>query len=160
MHRLARLGLLLRSVGSIDGRKRLQKIVHILQERGITFDQVFEFSFYGPYSAGLRLDMDVLRDEKLIREESGHRYAYQPQPEFLELLNKLAGPEYPRWADFAKQLNAYEPKKLEALSTILFLQGRGYEEEGVRRIFMTRKPHLVDLLDEALQTITAMPTFP
>jgi len=53
----------------IDGRKRLQKIVFMLQENFKTeFNYTFTSYLYGPYSPQLQNDLDILAQTGYLRE--------------------------------------------------------------------------------------------
>src|SRR5690606_25027353 len=57
------------ATGGITGRKKCQKLVHILQECGIDFGLDFDLALYGAYSSGLQSLMDSLVEEKFLNQE-------------------------------------------------------------------------------------------
>lgn len=54
----------------IKGRTRLQKIVFLLEEQGISFGYEFKPYLYGPYSADLKNNVAMLTELGLLNEES------------------------------------------------------------------------------------------
>jgi uncharacterized protein YwgA len=54
---------------TLRGRTRLQKTIKLLQERGLQCNYDFSMHYYGPYSEGLRADVDMLGSLGLVREE-------------------------------------------------------------------------------------------
>lgn len=149
MKHLIALGQLLRDVGPVDGRKKLQKIVHILQEGGVDFSVSYEYSNFGPYSIELKGGMDELVTASLVSESplsSGKGYRYAITAGFLKILEKLEVGS-PRWAVIAKEMNAMEAKDLEGISTILFLRAKGWSGEELEERFHALKQHLAENFD-------------
>lgn len=77
----AKIAAIIKQVGVIAGRKKLQKMVYILQRMGFPFREMFHFNFYGPYSDELSLQLEELcnfgfllenRDEQSV--EKCYRY--------------------------------------------------------------------------------------
>lgn len=147
-HYTATIPFLIGKLGTIQGRKKIQKIVHILQSAGAPFAEKFEFSYFGPYSQMLKDEMDTLVKESLITESynpSVNTYSYT--------LNEPAGQcGVEEWIDFAKKLNEYDAKQLEALSTMIFLRNSGYDDTALKPKFTELKLHLVQYVDWASKT--------
>src|SRR5690554_3607077 len=57
------------ATGGITGRKKCQKLVHILQECGSDFDLNFDLALYSTYSSGLQSLMDSLVEEEYLHQE-------------------------------------------------------------------------------------------
>ncbi len=142
---------LLRVLRRVEGRKRLHKQVHILQELGYPFAERFEYSYYGMYSRELRAELGSLVKDKLVKEEASPNqageltYTFESTPALDEFLNGLEVEKEPRWAPLAKHLNSLHTKQLEGVSTVLFLQRRGLRERELRERFHALKPHLKDI---------------
>jgi uncharacterized protein YwgA len=66
----------------IEGRKRFQKTIFLLQEKyGIEFGYRFTSYLYGPYSAQLQNDIDLLaRTDYLKVSKIDHLYLYEITP--------------------------------------------------------------------------------
>ena len=131
----------------IESRKKLQKLVYILQQMGNPFHQQFEYLHYGPYSSDLKREIDQLVEAGLIQEESTQahifsQYNYGPTANLSDLLRNFGGEEKPSWAELATDLNRESPQTLEAISTILFLRQKGFGEDRLRARFCELKPAL------------------
>jgi uncharacterized protein YwgA len=59
---------LIAMLGEVEGRKRIQKLVYLLQWLGAPLPQEFGFHFYGPYSEVLDFHLTWLRDTEVIAE--------------------------------------------------------------------------------------------
>lgn len=118
------LGLLER----VDGRKKFQKLVHILQELGYPFNERFEYSYYGMYSAQLRGELDSLSADSLIVEKpttnqfGNPAYSFEKTNQLDALLEEVCVEKDPAWSAAAKALNSFQPQMLEGISTILYLR--------------------------------------
>lgn len=155
MDLLLNVALLVRACGEIKGRKKLQKIVYILQEAGGPFRERFGMLHYGPYSSELKSELDLLVDDnnRLIAEEKVQEayetYVYSPGEKLDELLTSVEATPEPSWAKTARDLNKRSAQMLEAVSTILFLQRRGFDSDRIEERFKKIKPQLAALFDEA-----------
>lgn len=137
----------------VKGRKKLQKLVHILQELGYPFRESFEYSFYGMYSQQLRSELDVLVEEHFISETeiSGQNgFKFEAMPPLGSLLCDLEMTDRPEWADLAMRLNQKSPQELEAISTILVFQRRGLSGVALKEKVLELKPHLASIYDKAV----------
>jgi len=69
MEGLVQLAKLVHTCGTIEGRKKLQKLVHLLQSTGCGgFTQEFGYLHYGPYSPQLREEVEQLERLGLVKE--------------------------------------------------------------------------------------------
>ena len=151
-----RIAHLLRHLKQVDGRKKLQKLVHTLQELGYPFDEYFEYSFYGMYSKQLRDELDALVSSKLVTEHEnrhsfGSTFSFEATPQLDELLSDLGTATPPEWAATAESLNELSAQELEGISTILFLRRRGFEGAALRDRLIALKPHLRDVVEHCEQ---------
>lgn len=149
MNSVLNLGKLIAVCGVITGRKKLQKIVHLLQVAGFKSDFPHDFGYlhFGPYSHGVKHDLDLLTSEKLVQEQptdaGGHpTFRYSPTPELTGGLDAIGIAASPAWEDEARRLNKQTPQRLEAASTIAFLRERGFKGEQLRTRFRELKPFL------------------
>ncbi len=155
--RLALIAGLIAKLGKIDGRKRLQKIIHLLQARGYEeFSYCFDLHYYGPFSRELADELDFLCQANLIiesKENDTFHYSLNKK------LNRLGTPKNPElklspWDSFAKALNKHETGFLEAASTIAFLEKTGCRTSSqLRSKFNQLKPKLSHLFPEASQFV-------
>lgn len=149
---------LIHSCEEVGGRKKLQKIVHILKTCGHAedFPQDFGYLHYGPFSAEVAAEVDQLTDgdSPLIHEVRPQGkfdpYRYRATEAAGDLLEKLCETDVPAWADRAVELNQRETLELEAISTVLYLQGNGFTGEKLESRFAKLKPSLAGRFDDAL----------
>lgn len=160
MNTLLQLGVLFTVLGEIQGRKKLQKMVHILQGFGVPFNVRFGYHHYGPYSEELQDSIQACLHDKLLNETTipGQfpTSKFCPQPRFADLLEKTGTEKGQPWVNFAQELNRKTPRELEAISTLLYLENEeatGYLEEPLEVAFIGRKPQLENLLQPALEYI-------
>jgi len=147
VHPLLQLAHLVARLQKVKGRKKMQKLVHILQELGHPFPERFEYSYYGMYSVELRNELDRLQSESLIVEEpqengSGDTtYVVKSTPDLDRLVSTLKD-ESTEWVKVAHQLNQWSAPTLEGISTILFFWNRGLEGAQLKQRVLALKPHL------------------
>ncbi len=152
MHPIFRLGLLLIHLREVEGRKKFQKLVHILQVMGGPFPERFALNYFGAYSSDLRTELDAFITEDLIVESpttagpAGEFTAYTltPTAKLKGLLNELPTLPAMPWLAWADELNKKSPKELEGISTILFLVQHQWPVADWEPKFKALKPHLSD----------------
>lgn len=155
MSRMFELLRLVDTCREIQGRKKLQKMVHLLREAGHPFGYRFEFHFHGPFSAELKGAIDSFVAQKLIAERVAEppgeyrQYSYASTPELKRLLEDFGGTGDPEWAELAKRLNGKPAQDLEAISTVAFLMRCGHGGDELKERFMALKPQLANLFDSA-----------
>lgn len=154
---IATLARLVQTLERVEGRTRLQKIVHLLSERfPADFRQRFALHYFGPFSRTVESQMDFLVENGLVSEEapaegSDAAYCYTiPNDKAAEWITYVFGSVAPAWIEFAKRLNEKDKSTLEAVSTIVFLRRRSYDSpEELRQVFARLKPHLKGKFDSA-----------
>lgn len=139
---LDKLISLLKSVKSITGRTKFQKMIFILQNKGLIFPEKFKYHYYGPYSSELQLEIDELVDRRIFNENGeGFSFKYEFNDEFanhvdnnseissnLLLINFLVNQDY---------------QDLELVSTIYYLKNSGYQNDNmIKGKLKILKPHL------------------
>lgn len=149
MNSLIHLARLISVCREVTGRKKLQKIVHLLQAAGHHEDFGYEFGYlhYGPYAHGVKHDLESLNEEGLVIEEptsvgEHQSYMYKASNELGSGLASIGLGDDPSWAGLARDLNKLTPQRLEAASTIVFLRERGFSSERLKRRFDELKPSL------------------
>ncbi|QGP92722.1 hypothetical protein MGLY_21110 [Neomoorella glycerini] len=157
-----RLLTLIKLAGKIHGRKRLQKLVYILQSLGYAFPEEFSYYLYGPYSPELQFEVKAMVDKGLIQENrDGDIYSYSLTENGEEVLNLLNSQQQPySWENLpealVKEVVEQDSQFLELVSTIMYLQNMGYENTEVIDKAKALKPHLCRYMDEALAWVTAL----
>lgn len=133
------LAELISMAGGIDGRKKLQKIVFILKNKGAPFQEKFSYHYFGPYSAELQLEIDDMVTRGVIQEiQSGPGYKYSAGanvPDFDDSTLQS-------YSDLVARLNALPPTILELLATFYYLQAKGYSQSDMLTKTFQLKPHL------------------
>lgn len=145
---------LVAELGQVKGRKRLQKIVHLLgANRFPQFRQRFVLHYYGPFSRQLARELDFLAAAELIKEvhEESGAYTYSVSSngkKFIEELDENDQASQP-WAEFARKLNNQCTEFLEAVSTLVFLKANGTDDVALEGRFAEVKPKLASRFSEA-----------
>ncbi|HEV2803549.1 MAG TPA: hypothetical protein VGW57_01330 [Chthoniobacterales bacterium] len=155
MHPTIRVAQLLHVLRRIEGRKKLQKIVHILQELGAPFFEPFQYSQYGMYSQQLTAEIRHLVNDHLVTEQETYigtnkAFVFEGTDELADLLKSLNVEQDPNWATRGRELNELPAQMLEGISTVLFLRKRGYESEDLRFRLIALKPHLASLAQDCI----------
>lgn len=161
MKRAVELLRLINSCESIKGRKKLQKIVHILQCSGHSFGFKYSFYHHGPFSADLKNEIDFLVSSDFVSEEEKARgeytqYVYSLNPSCLSVMKPMGLEIEPDWRELARELSKRPAKVLESISTILYLFDLDLSESEVRDEFKRLKPHLVDKLETSMSEALAI----
>ena len=125
----------------VRGRKKLQKIVHLLGSRGAKpFSHEFTLHFFGPFSRELADELDFLSEAQIVDETStDSAFTYNTANPRLESFLRRRSPN---WGGFARRLAAERTPFLEALSTYVFLVYSGVPARQVSAAFTKIKPHL------------------
>jgi len=152
------LARLITECDGIVGRKKLQKIVHLLQVAGHGAQFPYEFGYlhFGPYSHGVKYDLDVLCRENLVQQvpiSVGEHttFQYTPAQDLSASLDSVGIIQNPSWGDLARRLNQRTPQQLEAASTVSYLLERGFKGDLLRSRFNELKPALSGLFNEAVK---------
>lgn len=147
-HPVVRIGLLLRRVKVIETRKKVQKIVHILQAMGAPFPERFDFHHYGPFSSELWREIEAFEAEGLVTEAAiqGNlpTFRLEPTNKLLSLLEEDSGVDDEPWVEWAEELNAKRPRRLEGISTLLYFHQRLWPVQTWSSKFKELKPQLMD----------------
>ncbi len=157
MNSILEIGQLLEAVGAVDGRKKFQKLVHILQHFGVPFHFRFGYLHYGPYSSDLDDQLRVFETEGFIKEEPFQAGAFQgyrftPHDSLKKLVGTLAANQPLPLSNLAKELNLKSAQELEAISTILYLESSGKNDADLKAAFCALKPKFAPFYDQRLNT--------
>ncbi len=142
---------LIAELGQVKGRKRLQKLVHLLGAMGFPqFRQRFILHYYGPFSRRLARELDFLGAAGLIEIKegvagfSGFTHSVSPSgTKFLEEVGVQDNESEP-WVSIARKLNGESTESLEAVSTLVFLHANGTSKASLKARFTDVKPKLTD----------------
>ncbi|MFD2750846.1 YwgA family protein [Virgibacillus siamensis] len=108
----------------ISGRKKLQKMIYILQQCHVPFEEKYQFHFYGPYSEELSLRVEELCNLGFIAEEKEERsnyfqYNYTITDDGKAFLNQFKM-DMPEMTTQVARLQEKSSRFLELVSTMLF----------------------------------------
>lgn len=160
MENLLNILRLVSACQSVDGRKKLQKMVYILQECGYPFHERYTLHLFGPYSGELKHEIDMLvgdlLEERVIAAGAYPQYTYQPHAEAARLLARFPSPDAAQWTPLAIDLNRRSAQDLEAISTALYLRRHGFEGERLRQQFVELKPNLAAQFDDANRHVESL----
>ncbi len=135
--------------GHIAGRKKLHKLIYLSQALGFDLGQEFIFHFYGVYSPSLSKDLEIARSWGLIEEEkSGGGYRYSLT---ASRVAQLDGCEFEEVKRIIAGLKEEPTAVLEVLSTIVFLDVRGYTGLQIEKKLEELKKHLSSHFDDAFR---------
>jgi uncharacterized protein YwgA len=157
MNSILIIGQLLQAVEAVEGRKKFQKLIHILQHLGVPFHFRFGYLHYGPYSSELDSQLQTFEAEGLIKEEPLNTglyktYRFTAQEGLKELVSNLKAEQPLPLADLAKELNQKTAQELEAISTLFYLQSAGKQGEELKNAFCSLKPKFASDFDQRLKS--------
>jgi uncharacterized protein len=126
----------------VTGRKKLQKMVYILQSFGVPFQEKFHFHFYGPYSEELFLRVEELCNLGFVEEEKEVKsnylqYHYSLTNDGTQFLNQFSV-QMPSCTESIELLQSKSSRFLELVSTMLFFKDLPKDE--VEEKVQTVKP--------------------
>lgn len=138
--------------GQIEGRKKIHKIVYIIQQLANPFQPPYEFrwNYYGVYSEDLAGELSIGEFFGILRETPIMEYGYRTYAiEVADETNHsvIAGDE--RLKRLVAYLNSKEPRLLEVLSSIMFFENEGLKGEAINEKLYAYKGHLAEFFDEA-----------
>ena len=146
------------ATGEVVGRKKCQKLIHILQECGHDFGFDFKLALYGAYSSDLQSQLENFVQNRYIREVpsttdvAGYRTSkFVTSPHSPKILKILGLDQEPAWKNLANDLNQRTSRELEATSTIMFLRRNGTQDAQLPEKFAALKPHLVDIYESGIE---------
>lgn len=144
------------TVDEVVGRKKCQKLIHILQECGCDFGFNFKLALYGAYSSALQENLEEFVEQGYLQEEivssgtSDYSTSKFTSKEKCRAVLRIFGDvEQPAWSKLLIDLNQRSTRDLEATSTIMYLRRVAVREEVLQERFEILKPHLKDVFAEA-----------
>ncbi len=142
----------------ITGRKKLQKMIYILQKCNIPFEEKYQFHFYGPYSEELTLRVEELCNlgflmEKREEKTSYYQYRYQITTAGEEFLKQFSI-DLPEMTEKIELLKEKSARFLELVSTMLYFDYLEEHEQIAKLHQMKPKQNFADQeIKEALHFI-------
>lgn len=141
-------------VNEVYGRKKLQKMIHLIESSGTSLPFRYEYHFYGPYSAALQEEINVLVQQGFLTEETdGEAYVYSITDkgrQFKDALETDGGYKLDLNLELIKSMEMQSSQFLEMVSTYAFLIESGYDQQHARSKALELKPHLGKYMDQAI----------
>ena len=126
----------------VTGRKKMQKMIYILQVNGIPFEEKYQFHFYGPYSEELSLRIEELCNLGFIYEKEEDKGNYtQFTYELTEDGNHFLHQFHLNMPDFHDQVSLLQKQSarfLELVATMLYF--RDLSQQNVEKKVRDVKP--------------------
>lgn len=140
----------------VTGRKKLQKMIYILQKCKLPFEEKFQFHFYGPYSEELTLRVEELCNLHFIQEEKEdksnyYQYRYSITDDGQSFLDQFAM-DMPDLGNKIEMLKGKSSRFLELVATMLYFDDLPLEE-NIQKVH-TVKPKQKYTDDEIEEAIT------
>ncbi|GAB4074841.1 YwgA family protein [Barrientosiimonas marina] len=154
----ARLMQFFAAASAVTGRKKLQKMIYILQKCDVPFQEKYQFHFYGPYSEELSLRVEELCNLGFITEEkqtksSYVQYHYEMTEDGEAFLQQFPA-SMPDMAEPIAQLKQQSSRFLELVSTILYFEGLPADEvAGKVHAVKPKQNYTNDEINEAFRFI-------
>lgn len=149
----------------VTGRKKLQKMIYILQKCNMPFEEKYAFHVYGPYSEELTLRVEELCNLTFIdevKEDKGNyfQYHYHITDQGKHFLEQF-GLDMPDMSDEIEQLKAKSARFLELAATMLYFaeMTRPEVEAKIQQVKPKQKYSDIELaeawvfIDDMMQTI-------
>jgi len=140
-------------VGTIRGRKKLQKMVYILELKGADIPYKYSYHHYGPYSQQLQEEINFLVRENFLTESKENGiYVYSITSlgkEFKSTIKDTLDANIMQ--NLLNDLNSKSPQFLELVSTYAFLREGGYDEKKGKEKTLELKPHLRTEMEKAIE---------
>lgn len=141
-------------VDAIYGRKKVQKMIHLLESSGTDMPYKYEYHFYGPYSAELQDEVNRLVQQQFLaetKEDGAYRYTISDKGrEFRQTLEVGGGYAFACDRELLQDMNQQSSQFLEMVSTYAFLIDSGYEPPAAREKAGELKEHLSKYMEEAI----------
>ncbi len=108
--------------GEKPGKKILQKMIYIIENKGIYLGYEYELHFYGPYSGTLDATIKFLSADGVIEfDYSGYSHLMGINEEYYEIEpNKLTEEQKKEIDVIIKHFEKKSPSELELLTTIIY----------------------------------------
>jgi uncharacterized protein len=117
------------TAGKVEGRKRLQKMVHLLQVAGVNVPAEFRIHHYGPFSDELAsvagsmvLEGELEEEAEPVGPYDTYQYLYSAPSSGRSRINS-------EMKALIQTLDRYSTVELEVASTIAFFEEQGHDRQ-------------------------------
>jgi|SRR5690625_271491 len=142
------------SAQTVKGRKKLQKVIHLLKHANHSYPFNYQYHHYGPYSPTLQYEVNRLVQQNYINENNdGTAYQYTLTKEGSKFKDMLENEGNFRFSLNRKLLDTLlqeESQFLEVVSTYAFLIESGDTPNQAKEKTEELKAHLSHYLEEAI----------
>ena len=141
---------------NVTGRKKLQKMIYILQKCNIPFEEKYNFHFYGPYSEELTLRVEELCNLGFLHEvkedkSNYYQYNYTITEDGKEFLHQFAL-DMPHYEEKVEKLKEKSSRFLELVATMFYFDYLPLEETiGKVHKVKPKQNYSEDEIEEAIQ---------
>lgn len=131
--------------GSVAGRKKLQKLVFLAQQRGWPFTEVFRYHLYGPFSEQLANEIEEMKAFGFVTEEKqagqGGALCCSLTEQGRDLLKRYSNSTLSQACkNLVAEMSKYDSRRLELIATVLFLLKCRISMKGIFAAIETLKP--------------------
>ncbi len=160
---MAVLSYLVKHLGKVEGRVRLQKTLYFLQQRGLDELSHLRFSYhhYGPYSEAVAftlmrsVSLGAISENTESFDEQWQRFSYQPGPRIKAVSPSLRKASRRRVEEVADKTKGYHWRALELAATIHFLHDtEDLPAKAAEQRALRLKPHGKPHLKQAKRLLT------
>ena len=127
--------------GQKPGKKKLQKLVFLIQEKGIDLGYEYGLHFYGPYSSNLDIETTTLSAEGIIKFDYSSGYSHKMSiTEGCKVKSRLTNVQEKVIDSVIERFKDQSPSELELLTTAIYaynnLQDKSMDSitQGVKKI--------------------------
>lgn len=146
---------------NVTGRKKLQKMIYILQKCNIPFEEKYNFHFYGPYSEELTLRIEELCNLGFLNEvkedkSNYYQYNYSITDNGKDFLNQFQL-NMPAYQDKVEKLKEKSSRFLELVATMFYFDYLPTDEIiGKIHTVKPKQKYTEEEIQEALDFISEM----
>ena len=139
--------------------EKFQKIIYILKQQKASFDEKFIYGNDGVYSTDLGIELKYLVDTNIIKEQQWlpvdtQKYLFKTnwnkqERKIITKLIKNSDVNTNKYRDIIKFLNIEPTSIVRIISTIYYLQNKGYYESNhIKRKLSVLESHLPDKIKQ------------
>lgn len=139
-------------VNRINGRKKLQKLVYLIEASGTHLPFSYQYHHYGPYSSQLQQEISFMVQQDFLTElKEDEAYIYEITRRGREFMDRIEEDyNFDIDGDLVSALNEENSQLLEMVSTYAFLLQSGYNSQSAKNKAIELKPHLAYLVDKSI----------
>jgi len=156
LEKLAKLAAAIQAAdGKVVGKKKLQKLIHLAQEKGLHLGYDYDYHLHGVYCSELEADLRIAELYGVVTQEVTQEYgnpveiALNATAVDQEVMDEVVSAEDRGGLDLIRTLKDEPARVVEVLSTIVYLSNEGYNVADRDKHLLRLKGHLADYFDRA-----------